>query len=318
MVQEVWQETDPVRRPEHVARAWSIRRLLVGAAMSLVVACGANRRDFVDKRLDTLDLAYSQRGDDKQLENALRGYLQLNERFPGDRRVLGRLARAYTVRAELSQGDDALRDFGTAREFGLECLMQQGSFAGLVVANGGLVVPAAARELNEEDVGCLVWTVVAWSRWIHERGAAGVGLDHKVLISLASRAVELDPRWGRGRVQYALGLAHALPPDVLEPKLGKAKGAFEEAMAVAPDRLSVQVDYAHLVLRRMGAVDEADAMLRKVSDIVVSDDEADRVENIAAIAEARKLLGLPPLVDVLEAEAAAAEEPDAPEPAAEQ
>ncbi len=269
------------------ARRWAL-------ALALVSGCGGGR-DFVDKRIDTLDAAYRQRSSPGQLNEALRGYLQLNERFPGDRRILGRLARAYTVRAELGIAEDQIRDFATAREFGLECLMLQGSFAGLVSANGGKVVPAAARELQEEDVGCIVWTVLPWARWVHERGAAGVGLDHQALIALAKRAVELNPRWGRGRSQYALGLAQALPPDMLDPKLDKAKEAFAGAMEIAPDRLSVQVDYALFVLRRTGATEEADAMLQRIAETGLADDESDRSENEAAINQARRILGMPPL-----------------------
>lgn len=288
----------PARPPRAgFAAARSVARTVSCAVLGLgLTACGGGR-DFVDKRLDTLDAAYQQRSSPEQLDDAVRGYLQLNERFEGDVRVLSRLARAYTVRAELGQGDDRLRDYSTAKEFGLECLMQRGSFAGLVIANGGMVVPAAARELEPEDVGCIVWTVIPWARWVHERGAGGVGLDHEVLIALSRRAVELNERWGRGRSQYALGLALSLPPDVLEPKLGKAGAAFEGAMSIAPDRLSVQVDYALHVLERTGATEKAEALLRKVAETGLADDQSDRAENEAAINLAREILGMPPLTE---------------------
>lgn len=275
------------------SRLWSLRGALLGLGLA---ACGGGK-DFVDKRLDTLDAAYQRRSSPAQLDDAVRGYLQLNERFEGDVRVLGRLARAYTVRAELGHGDDRLRDYSTAKEFGLECLMQRGSFAGLVIANGGMVVPAAARELEPDDVGCIVWTVIPWARWVHERGAGGVGLDHEALIALARRAVELNERWGRGRSQYALGLALSLPPDVLDPKLDKAGAAFEGAMSIAPDRLSVQVDYALHVLERTGATDKAEELLRKVAETGLAEDESDRAENEAAINLAREVLGMPPLAE---------------------
>ncbi|HCH61904.1 MAG TPA: hypothetical protein DFR83_03805, partial [Deltaproteobacteria bacterium] len=189
----------------------------------------------------------------------------------------------------------AVRLYGTAREYGLQCLMLEPSFEGVVLSKGGRVTPMAAEQITEQNKECLVWTVIAWSRWVHVRGSAGVGLDHEVLAVLGARAAELGGNWGSGRGHYAHGLALSLPPLVLDPDLAGAEAAFARALEAAPGRLTTKVDLALYVYRPLKRFDEADAILQEVISTTLSDDDPDELEDRHAQARARAALGAPPM-----------------------
>ena len=262
--------------------------LLVGPATS----CGGARRDPALKAARDADLLWRARADPGGVEAALQAYLSVDEAHPDDQRVLWRLARMYTVMGYV-EPNDALRHYATAREFGLRCLMLQPSFAGVVQSRGGKVVPLAASELTEEDMECLVWTVIAWSRWLEVRGSAGGGIDLGILQALGNQAAELGGGWGAGRAYYAKGLSHALPPAVLDPNWKAAREAFEASIDAAPDRLTPKVDYALLVLRRTGEEEAANKLLEEVVAYVIPDSDAEKFEDQRAQVRARAALGLP-------------------------
>lgn len=269
-------------------------RLLVVLALGALTACGANRRDPVQRAVRPADLTWRKRAQPGGMEAALQAYLNVDQAFPEDPRVLWRLSRMYTLMGDEAP-EDAIRHYATAREFGLQCLMLEPSFAGVVLSRGGRVVPAAAGELTEESKECLVWTVISWSRWVRARGTAGVGLDHAVLAALGTKAAELAGSWGSGRGHYAEGLALSLPPVVLEPDLAGAKAAFERAIAAAPERHSPKVDLALHVLRPMGKGVRAEELLREVAEATVPADDPELLEDRRAIRLARAALGLPEL-----------------------
>jgi hypothetical protein len=276
--------------PENNRVSWRLG-LILGLALA---ACGGNRRDPVARAARAADAEWRQRAMPGGLDNALQAYLNLDQQFPSDPQVLWRLARMYTTMAD-ADPDTAIRNYATAREFGLRCLMLEPSFAGLVISRGGMVVPEAAKELTEDSKECLVWTVIAWSRWVHERGSAGVGLDHEVLAALGNRAGELAGDWGLGRGYYAKGLALSLPPKALNPDLTGAKQAFEEALAESPERLTPKVDLALYVYQPRGKLDEVRQMLQEVVDVDVPTNDPEAMEDLHAQRRARAALGLPPV-----------------------
>lgn len=271
----------------------SIRRFGATLALvSLAVGCSVNRRDPVVKATRVADLIWRARADPGGLDQALQGYLTLNTRFPDDSRVLWRLVRLYTLMGDRDP-DEAIRHYATAKEFGLQCLMLQPSFSGLVTSRGGRVVGKAAAELTEEDRECLVWTVIAWSRWVQARGPGGVGIDLEPLQALGNRGAEIAGGWGMGRGYHAQALALSLPPPSLGPDYKGAKAACDKAIEAAPGRLVAQVDCAEHVLRPMGASEEADRILRSVAEITPSTEDANLLEDRIAVARACRALGRP-------------------------
>jgi len=285
-----------VPRSPSTRRGWleALRRVAVSVAVLVAIGCGGNRRDPVLRAVRPADQAWRKRADPGGLDTALQAYLNVDQAYPEDSRVLWRLSRMYTMLGDESPAD-AVRHYATAREFGLRCLMLEPSFAGLVISRGGRVVPAAAAELTEESKECLVWTTIAWTRWVRARGTAGVGLDHAVLSAMGARAAELAGDWGSGRGHYAHGLALALPPPALSPDLKGAKAAFERAIDAAPERYTPKVDLALYVLQPMGKTDKASAMLREVAEATIPADDPEKLEDRHAINRARAALGMEPL-----------------------
>ena len=278
--------------PVHLHRWTSIIRRLALSLAVMSLACGVDRRDPVSKAARGADQLWRSRADPGGLERALTAYEDLDARFPGDSRVLWRLARLHTLLGDRDP-DRAVRQYGIAKELGLQCLMLQPSFSGLVLAQGGMVPPKAAKELAEEDRECLVWTTIAWSRWARARGPSGVGLDLATIVSLGNRSVELAGNWGNGRAFHAQALALSVPPPSLGADFEGAKAACDKAIEASPERLVVRVDCAEFVLRPMGKTEEADAMLRKVAEIVPAQDDADLLEDRLAVIRACRALGLP-------------------------
>ena len=260
--------------------------------VALTLGCNGNRRDPVVKAARVADQLWRARAEPQGLENALQAYLSLNTRFPDDSRVLWRLTRLYTLLGDRDP-DDALRHYATAKEFGLQCLMLQPSFSGLVTSRGGRVVAKAAAELTVEDRECLVWTTIAWSRWVRARGAGGVGIDLDPLAAMGNRGVEIAGDWGMGRAWHAQALALSLPPPSLGPDYKGARQDCDKAIAAAPGRLVAQVDCAEFVLRPMGKDAAADKMLRAVAEVVPSTEDADLLEDRLAVIRACRALGLP-------------------------
>lgn len=264
-------------------------RRLCAAILALALSgCGGAKRDALERRLAEADALYRSRGEGG-LTAMVESHLSLNDRFPDNPEVLWRLSRAYALLGDV-EPETAERHYANARDFGLRCLLLNGSFAGLAAAQGGRVTKAAVAELPEESVPCVVWTAMGWARLVDTRGAAGMALDLEPIEALARRAVELDPRYGSGRAQHALGLALALPPDVLDPNLKAADAALQEAIAQAPGRLQVQVDHAAQVLLRRGERDAALRRLREVAAHTPKPADPDLAEDLAAAAHARALL----------------------------
>lgn len=273
--------------------AGSFRRFgTVLALVGLSAGCAGNRRDPVIKATRAADQVWRTRADPGRLEDALQGYLTLNTRFPDDSRVLWRLVRQYTLMGDRDP-DDATRHYATAKEFGLQCLMLQPSFSGLVTSRGGRVVGRAAAELTVEDRECLVWTVIAWSRWVQARGASGVGLDLEPIRALGNRGVEVGSEWGKGRAYHAQALALSLPPPSLGPDYKGAKAACDKAIAAAPGRLVTQVDCAERVLKPMGKAEAADRILRSVAEITPASNDVNLLENRIAVIRACRATGRP-------------------------
>jgi len=235
------------------------------------------------------DALYLQRSELRDLDKAIQWYLSGVREFPDHAKMMGRLARAYTVRA-YAHPPDGLDGFATAKEFGLRCLMTEPAFGGLVQSAGGAVTVRAVETLESDRIGCMTWTSVAWSRWLDARGVIGAAIDLEATVALAERAVQLKGDYDKGRPYAALGLALALAPLPLQPDLEGARRALNRATALAPSRMTPIVDLAQYVSAVEGKEGEWRALLDRVVNQEVSDDDPDRLENLAAIQRAQALL----------------------------
>ena len=257
-----------------------------------LLSCSSTKRDrssLAARILTNGDAVYRERSDLRELDKAIQWYLSGVREFPDHAKMMGRLARAYTVRA-YAHPPDGLDGFATAREFGLRCLMTEPAFGGLVQSSGGAVTVRAVETLESDRIGCMTWTSLAWSRWLDERGVIGASIDLDATIALARRAVSVKGDYDKGRPYAALGVALALAPLPLEPDLTGARKALNQATSMAPSRLTPIVDLAQYVSAVEGKEGEWRALLDRVAQQEVAEEDPDRLENLAAIQRAQALL----------------------------
>ena len=272
-----------------------MRHVLVSAiigGMLVLFGCGPKdraRNELAVRILRNGDAAFVARSDLGDLDRAIQWYLSGVREFPTEPKLMGRLARAYTVRA-YAHPDDGLDGFVTAREFGLRCLMLEDAFGGLVQSAGGAVTKRAVGTLESNRIGCITWTSLAWSRWLDERGVIGASIDLGATQALAEKAVSLNGQYDGGRPYAALGLALALPPEPLGPDLEGARKACAQASRLSPNRLTPVVDLAQYVSAAEGKQGEWAALLGRVVDSTLDQEGRDYLENSAAIQRARALL----------------------------
>ena len=267
-------------------------RLNILLLVFLCFGCGAKKKDksgLWRKIMRNGDELYLLRADLRELDKAIQWYLSGLREFPDQSRMMGKLSRAYAARA-YGHPDDGLDGYSTAKRFGLDCLMSDPAFGGLVQSQSGMITSRAADTLKADMVECMTWTSMAWSRWMDERGVMGASIDLPSVKVLAQRAVEVDPKYDNGRPYAALGLALALPPKPLKPKLKKAREAFRQAIELAPSRLTYKVDLAQYVFAAQGKNAEWSRTLNTVVNAPPLENDPDLMENKRAIQRAQALL----------------------------
>lgn len=263
---------------------------LIGLAM--MMACSSKNREqsgLWRKIVRNGDRLYTDRDDLRALDQSIQWYLSGDREFPGQPKILGKLSLAYAARAYGHPGG-GLDGFATARRYGLACLRTDASFDGLLQASGGAVTRRAVETLQADRVDCLTWTSLAWARWMDDRGVMGTSIDLPAVRALARRAVEVDPGYDQGRPHAALGLALSLAPKPLGPKLKRARQAFNQAIELAPTRLTPVVDLAQYVSAPEGNLEEWSRLLNRVASSSVQEGDPDALENKRAIQRAEALL----------------------------
>ena len=269
-----------------------VARTVWVVGLVMLMSCSSKNRDQTGlwrKIVRSGDQLYSEREDLRALDQAIQWYLSGDREFPGEPRILGKLAVAYTARAYGHPGG-GLDGFATARRYGLACLRTDPSFDGLLQASGGAVTRRAVETLEAERVDCMTWTSLAWSRWMDERGVMGTSIDLPAVKALARRAVEVDPDYDGGRPHAALGLALSLAPKPLKPNLKRARKSFNKAIELTPTRLTLLVDLAQYVSAPEGNSEEWARLLNQVASSTVQDGDPDILENKRAIQRAEALL----------------------------
>ena len=236
---------------------------------------------------------FMQRADPEKLDRAISSWQQGLVEAPESIELLGRLARAYTIRG-VYDPEDRIDDYLRAREHGLRCLQTDTFLAGVAQTYGGRLIPRALRTVELELIECLTWTSIAWSRWLLEHGVAGATLDLEIVLALATKAVELDSEHDRGRPMYALGLALSLPPAPLEPDLSAAAEALQAAHKAAPERWWIEVDLAERVYAETGQDDAFTALLSDITQRTPDRHPQELLENKSAIVRAEALLAAGP------------------------
>jgi len=266
--------------------------LLLGLLIGAPVGCGGKdgrATDLSQKIIRSGDKRYAGRADVARLDQSIQWYLSGNREFPDSAKMMGRLARAYVARA-YGHEQAGVEGYATARRFGLACLKTELAFGGLVGSAGGEITAKAISTLEVDRIGCMTWTSIAWSRWLAERDVVGAGIDLGATIALARRAVELKPGYDGGRPYAALGLALALAPEPLSPKLGSARKALDQAIELSPGRLTPLVDKAEFISAPQGKKREWRQLLEQVAQADLQTSDPDLLENRAAIARAKALL----------------------------
>jgi len=269
-----------------------VQKVWVGVVAVLLAGCGAGKQRTDDRSLRIVrsgDALYAERVDAKKLDQAIQWYLSGDREFSENGQMLGRLARAYVAKS-YGHPVSGVDGYATARQFGLACLKTEAAFGGLLSSTGGEITTKAIASLQIERVDCMTWTSIAWSRWLAERGVVGAGIDLGATTELAKRAVKLQADYDGGRPYAALGLALALLPKPLEPKLGAARKAFKKAQELSPTRLTTMVDLAEFVSAPQGKNEEWRRILERVVSTPPGPDDPEQLENQAAIARAKALL----------------------------
>ena len=259
-------------------------------ALIFLVCCVGGPRErsnLAGRMIRSGDQLFSERMDPTAIRRAIDEYEAGVSKYPAEPRPLGRLARAYTL---FEYGHAAIGEGGyaTARQYGLQCLMMEPAFGGLVSAAGGQVTKRAVATLDRGRIGCMTWTAIAWSRWLDQRKVIGASIDLEAVQALAKRAVDVFPDYDDGRPYAALGLALAIPPAPLNPDLAAARVAFGQAVMRAPGRLTPSVDLAEFVSGPEGKEAEWRAILSRVA--AANPSGPDALENSAAIQRAEALL----------------------------
>ena len=259
-------------------------------AIIFTASCASGTRDrsnLAGRMIRNGDQIFSERIDPVAVNQAIDAYREGAKKYPAEPRPLGRLARAYTL-FEYGHPGPGQGGYSAGRQYGLQCLMMEPAFGGLVSSAGGQVTKRAVAALDRERIGCMTWTAIAWSRWLDQRHVIGASIDLEAVQALAQRAVDVFPDYDDGRPYAALGLALAIPPAPLDPDLRAARAAFGEAVMRAPGRLTPSVDLAEYVSGPEGKEAEWRAILTRVATANPSGPDA--LENTAAIQRAEALL----------------------------
>ncbi len=219
----------------------------------LLIGCFLFRRDspdHFDMALEAADELFEQRADPQRLEEAIDAYVLIQASAPGDPRVLLRLSRAFTARAETLPPLERRKELELARGYGLECLSVNPGFASRWDLAGGRVTPQVARLLTAADAPCLATTLYAWVRWAEQRGAAA-GIDLPALQALSDRAAALPTGWVG---PWSQGMLILIAPGPVEHDLFASREALELSILLSPGRAT-----AHADLVRWQLVREEDA-----------------------------------------------------------
>lgn len=271
-----------------------VNALLTLLALSLCLgACRwAQRRaerSPAEQAIATGDRAFAQRAEPGQLDLAIEAYLRGLDDEPEHPGLLWRLARAHTTRAD-TEAEDEGRGYGTARELGLRCLLVSPTFRGLVTASGGVVTPRAVEAVSDDLQPCLLWTGLAWARWLELRGVAGASLDLEVVTAIAERALALDPAAVDGLPLALAGLVAALPPEPLHPDLTLAERRLQAAWRAQPPNLRAGVDLAALVYGPRGDLQAWQTTLTDIASVNPPKSAPNLLEQRAAVAHAKRAL----------------------------
>jgi len=239
---------------------------------ALLAGCAARGpSDFVDPIQQTLESTDRQldRGRNLEaLEEALEIYQSLADEVPSDLRVAEKLTRALYLRGyvfpDVEPPPHAF--FESARTTGWNCLS---AGTGLVlgsVARGNKQDVTGYERVDSDRAGCMVYTTLAWARWLSARGTAAMALDLVPLKALAQGAVTVAGTMEAGKAEHAYALVLALDAAQGDTEWEDAEAAFQVAIKRAPEDFSRVVDWVEWVLIPTGNEKRARRVLRELAD----------------------------------------------------
>lgn len=275
-------------------------------ACLLVTALAATPAAGRDDPVAAGDAAWQRRADAaggadrEQIEQSIAAYERALAADPADLEARWKLMRALFFLGEhvLDDRDERLGVFERGRELGDEGVDQIAAAAGLDrEALIELDAPALRAAVAEPVVGAeiLFWSAVHWGLWGRTRGklaAAREGAAGRVR-DLATASIHLAPEIQNGGGHRILGRLHTEAPSI--PFVtgwidrDTAVRELERAHQLAPDDLTTRLYLAEaLVEFDRDRRQEGIAMLESV--VAADPDPEWRVEELAAIADARRLL----------------------------
>jgi hypothetical protein len=203
---------------------------------------------------------------------------------PSSRIAYAGSAQALAFRAY--GGSGGWGDYRASRELGLECLRLDRGFAARVESAGGVLTDSALDRIEAESWACLHWATWSWTRWVLERGADAMALDHEILLTLGTLGLELAPADRRGEALALRAMTLCILPD----GGSEAERIFRLALQADPEQRSAQVDLAEYVLIPQSRIGEAMDLLASVVSGPSSLAAEDSAERKKAAARAGQLL----------------------------
>jgi hypothetical protein len=112
----------------------------------------------------------------------------------------------------------------------------------------------------------MVYTTLAWARWVALRGPQAMALDLAPLKALAEGTLEVSGPGEAGKASHAYALVLALDAANGNTPWSKAEEAFQTAISRSPEDFSRVVDWVEWVLLPTGQDDAARRVLREIAD----------------------------------------------------
>ena len=220
------------------------------------------------RTLDTTDHTIERGRDADAFDEALDIYASLAAEAPDDLRVAERLTRALYLRGyafpERMPSPETF--YESARATGWRCLS---AGTGLVlgsVARGSKLETAGYERLDKSRSGCMVYTTLAWARWIALRGSQAMALDLEPLKALATGTLEVAELREAGKASHAYALVLALDAANGGTPWDEAEEAFQKAISHSPEDFSRVVDWVEWVMIPTGRQHDARKVLREIAD----------------------------------------------------
>lgn len=240
-----------------------MRNLYLGLAVigcaALAVGCGKGRTNTWDAKAQTPvaaqatdtegdpaaegDALWEQRGDQAQLEAALKAWDVALAANPGDAELLVKLARgSYLLSDGYFRADKTryLETFEKGVDYAERALTAASpEFAKRVRA--GETVINAINAVDAVGVPALYWYSSNLGKWAKAKGFTTLLGNKDTIKAIMERCLALDETYFYGGPHRYFGAYYAVAPSFAGGDLNKAKVHFEQSIETAPNAVSTKV-----------------------------------------------------------------------------